>query len=1175
MNNIEIKIVGDASLEKNVEQAKEIAKQIELAYNNFQKLADKELSFGDLEEIKKITLSTKEYYSTIILQEKQKQEIFKTNQLQKKEEEKKIKELEKTQKEAAKEEEKRQKELIKIQKEAAKETERQTEIQKKSLRGLGFQLSDLRKKYDNLSESERKNKQIGGALLVEIQKLDAEFKNVSYSTGRFQSNVGNYFSALQGGVGTLLQLGAAGGIIAGLGATFSGLKNNVLGWVSAFNEGNNQLERFRVIAMQNTDANEGIIGSINDLVSEYEEVGVIGDDVQLAGLQQLAIYTRQSSSLKSLLPLLNDVNVQQNGLNATQGNAVSIAEMFGKALAGNTTLLEKNGYSLTEQQKKILKTGTESQKVAALTEALSSKVGGLNKKLAETDAGKIQQAKNLIGNLDEALGSVFLPLIAKIYQVLVNITNPLIEIVSGIGQFIEKITDATSSMSGIEAATFRATQEFEKQKSEVLLLAGVISDSNTPLEQQKMAYEQLAQISPQYFGQLEAGKTTYEELNSAINNYLEALQKQLLYEASLNELQTYYQKQARINKDIFEEQLKLRAKELELTGEQQKQQLEAQQVVTISNENMLLSQTSNVKLIEKQIENSKNRIETLKEENKKVQKESEDFLKYMTSQGIVIDTKISTPGMIEDENISKEKQNELQKYKEKMALQLSEFELNVRKRTDISILQQEQLILAKKISLQDDYIQWLTTRQKKYNNEYIDAQLQQIILENNFSEQRKKIYQAELQKFQETQKEKQLSNDLLNSQLELELQKYITELKKNGKSEIEIAELTKIKTNEIEYQKLAQKLELQREYLEFLQKNEAGDQEIKQTQITINGIITEIEKLKNKIIENSKNDEIKLKNIFGFSKEQISEIKNNFSTVYNEYINYLNAKKNAEIQALSDKKNMIISEISEDEKYIESLQEKLQKEDELRKLNISNNAAYIESQIIQEEQNIEKKKGIAEKLAIEQKKKEEEQKQAQKRQIWFQFAVDQASAISSIIRYAMANPLNSFTSGLAGVAQIAAMSAILAANFFKAKAQVAQLKDGEIDIQKGSGRKDDVPALLMRGESVIKSRETKKNKNTLTAINKGLGLEKILKAISLDYGQKELQDFNIKNNSQYIMQVRKNEELERTNKILQKNNIYLQELLNMEKSRKERVGIGNNTYIEFEGLSKRIIKIEK
>lgn len=138
MNNIEIKIVGDASLEKNVEQAKEIAKQIELAYNNFQKLAGKELSFGDIDEIKKITASTKEYYSTIILQEKQKQEIFKTNQLQKKEEEKKIKELEKTQKEAAKAEEKREKELIKIQKEAAKETERQTEIQKNHYEGLDF-----------------------------------------------------------------------------------------------------------------------------------------------------------------------------------------------------------------------------------------------------------------------------------------------------------------------------------------------------------------------------------------------------------------------------------------------------------------------------------------------------------------------------------------------------------------------------------------------------------------------------------------------------------------------------------------------------------------------------------------------------------------------------------------------------------------------------------------------------------------------------------------------------------------------------------------------------------------------------------------------------------------------------------------------------------------------------
>jgi hypothetical protein len=67
-----------------------------------------------------------------------------------------------------------------------------------SIKALGMQLTDLRNEYDLLSAAERANEETGGALLAQIQALDAEYKALKESTGRFQDSVGNYEKAFSG-----------------------------------------------------------------------------------------------------------------------------------------------------------------------------------------------------------------------------------------------------------------------------------------------------------------------------------------------------------------------------------------------------------------------------------------------------------------------------------------------------------------------------------------------------------------------------------------------------------------------------------------------------------------------------------------------------------------------------------------------------------------------------------------------------------------------------------------------------------------------------------------------------------------------------------------------------------------------------------------------------------------
>ncbi len=157
--------------------------------------------------------------------------------------------------------------------------------------------------------------------------------------------------------------------------------------------------------MRNTmGAREEDIQSIKDLCSVQQELGVIGDEVQLAGAQELATYLTKKQSLEQLIPVMNDMLAQQYGLNATQENAINIATMLGKVMDGQTGALSRYGYSFDEIQEKILKFGTESECAAVLCDVVSSSVGGMNAELAKTDVGKQKQLDNTLGDIKEKLG---------------------------------------------------------------------------------------------------------------------------------------------------------------------------------------------------------------------------------------------------------------------------------------------------------------------------------------------------------------------------------------------------------------------------------------------------------------------------------------------------------------------------------------------------------------------------------------------------------------------------------------------------------------------------------------------------------------------------------------------------------------------------------------------------
>ena len=164
-----------------------------------------------------------------------------------------------------------------------------------------------------------------------------------------------------------------------------------------------QLETIMRQRMNSTDEE---IQHIKNLCSAQQELGVIGDEVQLSGAQQMATFLKQKESLDVLIPAMNNLIAQQNGLNATNQDAVGIGNMMGKAMQGQTAVLQRVGITFDEAQAHVLQYGTESERAAMLAEVITANVGNMNAELAKTDAGKQKQLENTLGDIKEKLGSM-------------------------------------------------------------------------------------------------------------------------------------------------------------------------------------------------------------------------------------------------------------------------------------------------------------------------------------------------------------------------------------------------------------------------------------------------------------------------------------------------------------------------------------------------------------------------------------------------------------------------------------------------------------------------------------------------------------------------------------------------------------------------------------------------
>lgn len=208
--------------------------------------------------------------------------------------------------------------------------------------------------------------------------------------------------------------------------------------------------KLKTIMEQRMNATSEDLKGVKDVISAQKELGVVSGSVQVAGAQQIGTFATQASTLRALVPAMNNLLAQQKGVNATQEDAVAVGNLFGKALQGQATALRRVGITFSAAEEKMLKHGTESERAALLARIITNNVGEMNKKLAATPTGQMKQLQMAIGGIKAKIGEAlvgFSPFLTAASQV-TTITasfGQLKTVVAGVGASLANFLATTKA----------------------------------------------------------------------------------------------------------------------------------------------------------------------------------------------------------------------------------------------------------------------------------------------------------------------------------------------------------------------------------------------------------------------------------------------------------------------------------------------------------------------------------------------------------------------------------------------------------------------------------------------------------------------------------------------------------------------------------------------------------
>jgi hypothetical protein len=224
---------------------------------------------------------------------------------------------------------------------------------------------------------------------------------------------------------------------------------------------------------------------------------------------------------------------------------VSSAQSLGKALDSPTqgmSSLSRQGFVWTEQEKEQVKKLEQSGKLfeaqAIILKSVESAFGGVSRAMALTDAGKLEQQNNVLGDQKELLGKAILPLMVEWQTAWTSLVThitpkllPIIEILTGVVR--DKLAPALKNIA--ESETLNNFLDFAPGAFEdiSIMVGNLITNLGKlpPLE----GWEKLIKLLSDY-AKISASQAKYSEITAETEKLLRVMNEEKELKKLITEL---------------------------------------------------------------------------------------------------------------------------------------------------------------------------------------------------------------------------------------------------------------------------------------------------------------------------------------------------------------------------------------------------------------------------------------------------------------------------------------------------------------------------------------------------------------------------------------------------------------------------------------------------------------
>lgn len=225
--------------------------------------------------------------------------------------------------------------------------------------------------------------------------------------------------------------------------------------VKAAIEANKQQERLAALLENTGGATQRQIQLLNAQAQELAKVGVATKENITITQSQLATFDLMGGTIAKLTPAIIDYVIAEKGATASTDDFKSMTNGLAQALNGNFASLTATGFVLDKATKELIKTGTETERAAALVDVLNSTYKGFNETAGETYEGQLIMLRNAFNDATAAIGEALLPTLLLLVEAfkdnvlprLVQFIEFVVEVaIPAIEKFfvdaVERLTDA-------------------------------------------------------------------------------------------------------------------------------------------------------------------------------------------------------------------------------------------------------------------------------------------------------------------------------------------------------------------------------------------------------------------------------------------------------------------------------------------------------------------------------------------------------------------------------------------------------------------------------------------------------------------------------------------------------------------------------------------------------------